>query len=272
MQVSIWNQYLKKLDTRMRRQNRNIILLIDNAPTHALYEITNLTNITLEYLPPNTTAHLQPCDQGIINSFKAQYRKLYLNNRVKTFDKFNEYGIEPVELNIKKCIKYVAGAWDKVTNTTIKNCWTKADILPEYDNNEDDRDDCNDRVNQADIQVELERLKELEEVQVLIDKLGFEDPFSAKKFVQYDKSKTIGEMITDQEILKAVLPDEKEKEIEDVPLPTITHNEAIDSYEKVILYLEQQDGDFNAKNEDLKFVKKLKKEALKQCFISARQD
>jgi len=78
-------------------------------------------------------------------------------------------------------------------------------------------------------------------------------------------------MITDQEILKAVLPDEKEKEIEDVPLPTITHNEAIDSYEKVILYLEQQDSDFNAKNEDLKFVKKLKKEALKQYFISARQ-
>ena len=78
-------------------------------------------------------------------------------------------------------------------------------------------------------------------------------------------------MITDQEILKAVLPDEKEKEIEDVPLPTITHNEAINSYEKVILYLEQQDGDFNAKNEDLKFVKKLKKEALKQRFISARQ-
>jgi hypothetical protein len=71
MQVSIWNQYLKKLDTQMRRQGRNILLLIDNAPTHALYETTHLTNITIEYLPPNTTAHLQPCDQGIINSFKV---------------------------------------------------------------------------------------------------------------------------------------------------------------------------------------------------------
>lgn len=73
MQVSIWNEYLKKLDARMRAQGRNILLLVDNAPTHALYENTHLTNITIEHLPPNTTAHLQPCDQGIINSFKVQF-------------------------------------------------------------------------------------------------------------------------------------------------------------------------------------------------------
>jgi len=72
MQVSIWNEYIKKLDTRMRRQNRNILLLINNAPTHTLYETTHLTNITIENLPPNTTAHLQPCDQGIIHSFKVR--------------------------------------------------------------------------------------------------------------------------------------------------------------------------------------------------------
>lgn len=71
MQVSIWNEFLKKLDSRMRAQDRNILLLVDNAPTHALYENTHLTNITIENLPPNTTAHLQPCDQGIINSFKV---------------------------------------------------------------------------------------------------------------------------------------------------------------------------------------------------------
>jgi DDE superfamily endonuclease len=71
MQVSIWNEYLKKLDSQMRAQDRNILLLVDNAPTHALYENTYLTNITIENLPLNTTAHLQPCDQGIINSFKV---------------------------------------------------------------------------------------------------------------------------------------------------------------------------------------------------------
>jgi hypothetical protein len=62
MQVSIWNEYLKRLDAQMRVQNRNIILLIDNAPTHSLYENTNLTNIKIEFLPPNTTSHFQPYD------------------------------------------------------------------------------------------------------------------------------------------------------------------------------------------------------------------
>jgi hypothetical protein len=56
----------------MRRQDQNIFLFVDNAPTHALYETTHLTNITIKHLPPNTTAHLQPCDQGIINSFKVR--------------------------------------------------------------------------------------------------------------------------------------------------------------------------------------------------------
>src|SRR5438552_18914368 len=35
MQVSIWNQYLKKFDAQMRTQDQNI-LLVNNAPTHAL--------------------------------------------------------------------------------------------------------------------------------------------------------------------------------------------------------------------------------------------
>ena len=79
MQVSIWNHYLKQFDNQMRMQNRNIILFIDNAPTHALYETTHLTNITIKYLPPNTTAYLQPCDTGIINSFKVSIVILFIN-------------------------------------------------------------------------------------------------------------------------------------------------------------------------------------------------
>ena len=78
----------------------------------------------------------------------------------------------PLKL-ILKCIKYAARAWNNVTNTTIENCWVKADILPNYnDEGMNDREDCK---NCADIQLEFKRLKELEEVQVLIDKLVFEN-------------------------------------------------------------------------------------------------
>ena len=143
----------------------------------------------------------------------------------------------------------------------------KTDILP---NDDDDND--NDE-NSTDIQIELKRLKELKEVQVLIDKLIFDDPLTAKEFVQFDKSEITGEMISDEEIVKAVLPEpnELENEEKETPLPIITYNEAIEAYDKVILYLDQREEVFNMNKKELKLIKKLKKEALKQQFISARQ-
>src|SRR6266540_1920748 len=109
----------------------------------------------------------------------------------------------------------------------------KANILPNYDD-----DDVSDDENCTDIQVELKHIKELEEVQVLIDKLVFDDPFTAEEFVECDKFETTGEMISD-EILKAVLPNEQEKEREEDSLPTITYSKAIEAYDKVILHLKQ---------------------------------
>ena len=47
--------------------------------------------------------------------------------------------------------------------------------------------------------------------------------------------------------------DNQEKEVEDSdPLPSITHNETIEFYDKVILYLEQQESVFDTKKEELK--------------------
>ena len=55
----------------MEKLNKKILLLIDNAPVHTTENSLLLTNVTVHYLPPNTTAHLQPADAGIINSFKV---------------------------------------------------------------------------------------------------------------------------------------------------------------------------------------------------------
>jgi hypothetical protein len=45
-----------------------------------------LTNIELVYLPPNTTAHLQPMDAGIIHSFKAKYKHEFCSHLIRQFD------------------------------------------------------------------------------------------------------------------------------------------------------------------------------------------
>ncbi len=41
-----------------------------------------------------------------------------------------------MKIDINKCIKYIARAWDNVTNATIEYYWIKADILP--NNNDED--------------------------------------------------------------------------------------------------------------------------------------
>lgn len=140
--------------------------------------------------------------------------------------------------------------------------------MPKYE----DEIDVKDRENH-DILLELERLKEVEEVQVLINKLDFDEAFTAEEFIEYDESEPTNEMISDEKILNGILPNEKGKdEDEDEnPLPIISHNEAIESYDKVILYLEQREEDYNIKNDELKFIKRLRKESLKQQFITARQ-
>lgn len=48
---------------------------------------TRLTNIQIEFLPPHTTAHLQPMDAGIINSFKAKYKRKYIQHIMNQFEK-----------------------------------------------------------------------------------------------------------------------------------------------------------------------------------------
>ena len=51
----------------------------------------NLTNIELVYLPPNTTAHLQPMDAGIIHSFKAKYKQEFCKHLIRQFDSGIDY-------------------------------------------------------------------------------------------------------------------------------------------------------------------------------------
>jgi hypothetical protein len=72
-------------------------LLVDNASSHIDpsrlnqenvegHTSSRLTNVKIHYLPPNSTAHLQPMDAGIIHSFKAHYKRLFCRYLIRQFD------------------------------------------------------------------------------------------------------------------------------------------------------------------------------------------
>lgn len=129
MRSDIFVEWLNHLDYYFRTLNRKILLIIDNAGSHfnpkrfekndndisndevsdeenseqgsnkrkqknkaqQKKNIPNLTNIELVYLPPNTTAHLQPMDAGIINSFKSKYKQEFCKHLIQQFDSGIDY-------------------------------------------------------------------------------------------------------------------------------------------------------------------------------------
>ncbi|POV98529.1 hypothetical protein PSTT_14382 [Puccinia striiformis] len=78
MTATIMALWLQKLDSRFRREKRQVLLLLDNFSAHIKrLDGLHLANLKVEFPPPNLTSVLQPCDAGIIRAFKAYYRKRF---------------------------------------------------------------------------------------------------------------------------------------------------------------------------------------------------
>ena len=79
MNASIFEEYLLSFNNEMKKKNRNSLLILDNCSAHVLASRkTTLSNVKIIFIRPNLTSVLQPCDAGIIRSFKAIYRKVFL--------------------------------------------------------------------------------------------------------------------------------------------------------------------------------------------------
>ena len=80
MTTIIFEQFLLDFERMMvfnLAQKDKVFLLLDDFFGHQVPNVGTRLRVTrLEFLPPNTTSCFQAMDVGIIESFKAQYRKL----------------------------------------------------------------------------------------------------------------------------------------------------------------------------------------------------
>ena len=78
MNTEIMTTILSKLNRQLKRSDRHILLFMDNAPCHRETLSGQFTNITVQFLPKNTTSKSEPLNAGIIGSWKVPYRKRML--------------------------------------------------------------------------------------------------------------------------------------------------------------------------------------------------
>ena len=82
MNSEIFNSILSKLNQRLLREKKNILLFMDNAPCYPPCLEGMFSNIKVVFLPKNTTSKTQPLDAGIIANWKVKYKKRLLPIRV----------------------------------------------------------------------------------------------------------------------------------------------------------------------------------------------
>ncbi len=118
MTAKIFEQWLRGLDRTMELKGRKIALLVDNCPSHC--RVPGLKAVQLFFLPPNSTAAVQPMDAGVIRSLKCKYRRRLVQQRVAAFDTKQPFGITLIT-----AMRMLRFSWDSVEPAVIQNCFTK---------------------------------------------------------------------------------------------------------------------------------------------------
>ncbi|XP_059583233.1 tigger transposable element-derived protein 1-like [Alligator mississippiensis] len=103
-----------------------IILLLDNAPGHPQHLDDLHPDVEVVYLPKNTTAILQPMDQGAIATFKVYCLRATFSKAIAATES-DEVTLRDCwkSYNILHCIKNIESAWEGVTEKCMQGIWKK---------------------------------------------------------------------------------------------------------------------------------------------------
>ena len=187
-------------------RQRKIALVINNCPAHPNIQVS-LNAVKLVFLPPNTTVKLQPCDQGIIQNLKVQYRKYLL---IKLFAAIED--IEDFSQNLLDALYLLRLSWENVSVQTIANCFHHCGFTHPDDNATSQAD----VLDTADGPSLLRRLNTSEFE--LPNKVTFEN------FVDVDSEVISTAALTDEDIALIVQKEDidictDDEEIDDSPVP-----------------------------------------------------
>lgn len=239
----IMEEYLRWFNNKMCSQGRKVLLLMDNFSGHELgVQLVGgkqgLSNVQIEWLPPNTTSHWQPLDQGIIASFKLQYRRLWISYMLRQYESDKDPN---KTVTLLKAIQWTRIAWDDtVTRECIKKCFWKSTVFKKPADQEVRVWEDSEQEQRAELQAQIMALP------------GITDPLSIDEFIEPPQEVVEDD---DRDIFASVVErysTDKEREEEpieegDIEVEKVPIKEAIKALETLKLWeIQQENGEILA--------------------------
>ena len=122
MTGDIHHKIMSKFNDEMRKSNRHILYVCDNASSH---QVCEYYHIKFLMLPPNATSIMQPLDQGIILSTKRRYKKKLAERYLVCVKNNKDANSLLKSLDIVVETNMVAASWRETSATIIQNCFCK---------------------------------------------------------------------------------------------------------------------------------------------------
>ncbi|KFD65021.1 hypothetical protein M514_22738 [Trichuris suis] len=143
MTAAIFEEWVRSVDRQMKRmKRRSVLLVVDNCPSHP--RVKHLTNVTLKFLPPNTSSKTQPLDQGVIKTIKAEYRTQLLQwviRKTEVTSSSVEVTSTPESINALDAALWISSCWNKVQPEAVRKCFRRAGFVKDQEDDVELRPD-----------------------------------------------------------------------------------------------------------------------------------
>lgn len=128
MTVFIFQQWLRDFNARMASAHRNVVLLMDNAPSHVL-GCVNLSNVRVIMFAPHLGMKVQPMRGGILAAFKGKYRLKHLTLAI---DHLEDGMSDIYRITQLQAMRWITEAWQQMSKELIVNAWKPLGITAPF--------------------------------------------------------------------------------------------------------------------------------------------
>jgi hypothetical protein len=110
-------------NAKMKKENRNAILFLDNATCHP--KVT-LLNMEITWFPANATNVLQCMDMGVIYTIKSHYRRFLIQSLILNIEEADSSYALASSVLVLDAVNCIGLAMKNIKAETVKKCFAKA--------------------------------------------------------------------------------------------------------------------------------------------------